>query len=267
MDGLSAVHASPAPGPLLGYLVAGFVMLVVGLAVLTLRRGRLPALASPAATRRALLYAIVFGLCSASFSRVIEGALLGRDHSPWLLALGDVMFVTLALFAWVMVLAENLKLPELGFRGGRPGQVVLATLLGLGGSALYAVGPVRALVAGHAPITSDGLVFSLLFATAGSALPEEMLFRGFLMGSMNGRVRRWARVAVPALVFTAVRSGRFVPGASLAPAEWLFYVFGVVLPLGLWWGLMRDLAGGSLWPCLISHAALDFCTALAKSSP
>jgi membrane protease YdiL (CAAX protease family) len=209
----------------------------------------------------------VFGLCSASFSRVIEGALLGRDHSPWLLALGDVMFVTLALFAWVMVLAENLKLPELGFRGGRPGQVVLATLLGLGGSALYAVGPVRALVAGHAPITSDGLVFSLLFATAGSALPEEMLFRGFLMGSMNGRVRRWARVAVPALVFTAVRSGRFVPGASLAPADWLFYVFGVVLPLGLWWGLMRDLAGGSLWPCLISHAALDFCTALAKSSP
>jgi len=39
-----------------------------------------------------------------------------------------------------------------------------------------------------------------------------------------------------------------------------------VLPLGVWWGLVRELSGGSLWPGLISHAALQFVLALASTS-
>jgi membrane protease YdiL (CAAX protease family) len=260
-------HPTDSSGPLLGYLVAGFVILAAGLAALTVRRRRAPSLASPESTRRALRYALVFGLCSALFSRVIERALLGRDQSAWLFALGDVLFVTLALFVWVMALAETHRLSDLGFRRVAPGRFLLATAMGLGVVAFYAAGPIRALLAGHVSISADSLVFAFLFATAGSALPEEMLFRGFLMGSLDGRVQRWASVALPALVFTVVRSARFMPGPDFPVSAWVFYVFGEVLPLGLWWGLMRDLAGGSLWPGLISHAMLEFLTVLAGASP
>lgn len=260
-------HPTNSSGPLLGYLVAGFVMLVAGLAALTVRRRRAPALASAESTRRALRYALVFALCSASFGRVIEPALLGSDRSPWLLALGDVLFVTLALFAWVMALAETHRLSDLGFRRVAPGRFLLAMGLGLGVVALYGAGSIRALLAGRVSVSPDSLVFALLFATAGSALPEEMLFRGYLMGSLDGRAQRWARVAIPALAFAVVRSARFMPGPDFPVSSWVFYVLGEVLPLGLWWGLMRDLAGGSLWPCLISHAMLDFFTALASASP
>ena len=45
------------------------------------------------------------------------------------------------------------------------------------------------------------------------------------------------------------------------------YVLGVALPLGMWWGLMRDLGGGSLWPSLVSHFVTEFGTALASASP
>ena len=52
---------------------------------------------------------------------------------------------------------------------------------------------------------------------------------------------------LPARASTAGRSARFLPGMELSGAEWVKYVLGVVLPLGMWWGLMRHLAGGS--PC------------------
>jgi hypothetical protein len=41
----------------------------------------------------------------------------------------------------------------------------------------------------------------------------------------------------------------------------------MALPLGLWWGLMRDLAGGSIWPSLASHFLLEFGSTLASASP
>lgn len=267
MEILSVLHSAPASEPLLGFLVAGFVLMVAGLATLTVRRGAHVPMQSEKATRRALSYAVVYGLCSACFSRVFAAALLGLDHSPWLLALGDVLFVTLSLLVWVMVVAEHHRLSEYGFRRVPAGRLLLLTLLGLGAAELYAVGPVARIASGTVTVSPDSLVFAILFAAFGSALPGEILFRGFLMGSLEGRASRWARLALPALVFTAVRSVRFLPGVDLPVASWLFYLFGQVLPLGLWWGLMRDLSGGSIWPGLISHLVLEFCTALASASP
>jgi membrane protease YdiL (CAAX protease family) len=46
----------------------------------------------------------------------------------------------------------------------------------------------------------------------------------------------------------------------------MIYIFGVALPLGLWWGLMRELSGGSLWPSLVSHFFMEFGTSLANTS-
>jgi membrane protease YdiL (CAAX protease family) len=255
----------PASHPLLGYLVAGFALLVLGLVVLTIGRRRRAPLSSPASTGRALLYALVYGLCSACFMRVVGDALDGRVQSPWLFALGDVMFVTLGLFVWVMLLAEDRPNAALGFRGAPAGRMVLLSIMALGAVALYAPGPWRSLLSGQVRVTADSLVFATLFAAVASAFPEETLFRGYLMATLDGRATRWARVALPALAFTAVRALRFDPVNDTA-VEWLVYLAGVVFPLGLWWGLMRDLAGGSLWPGLISHFLLEFGRTLERSS-
>jgi membrane protease YdiL (CAAX protease family) len=267
LSSLAALHPPPSSEPLLGFLVAGFVLMVVGMVALTVRRGPHVPFQSERATRRALLYTLVYALCGACFARVVQGALLGHEHSPWLLALGDVLFVTLGMLVWVMVVAEHHRLSDYGFRSIPAGRLLLLMVMGLGGAALYAAGPVFRLAAGGITVTPDSLVFSVLFATFGSALPGEILFRGFLMGSLEGRTSRWARLALPALLFTAVRSLRYLPGVDVTVPEWLFYIFGQVLPLGLWWGLMRDLSGGSIWPGLISHMVLEFCIALANASP
>lgn len=260
----------PASGPPaelhLASLVAGFVILVIGLAALTLRRHR-SSLQSQQATRRALGYILVYGLCVASFGRVIGAALLGAERSPWLLALADVLFVTIGLFVWVMVLAEGHALPDYGFQHSPRGRLGLATLMGLMAVAFYAHAPYVALFADQIKPNADVVVFALLLATFGSAIPDELLFRGYLMGSLGGRTSRWARVAFPAITFTIVRAFRFPQGPGFGTPEWLGYLFGVVLPLGLLWGLMREISGGSLWPSLASHVLVEFGPAAAGTSP
>lgn len=257
----------PSGEPLLGFLVAGFLLLVIGLAALTARRDQSHPMRSAYGVKRAVLYAFVFLLVSWCFSRVIAPALLGEERSPWLLALGDVIFVTLGLYAWVMALAEGHSWHDYGFRGGRSMRFVLTIALGIGVAILYASKSYARIGAGAAHVNPDSLVFAAAFAAIGSAFPEELLFRGFMQGALEGRVNRWARLALPALAFTALRATRFLPGEEIAMSDWLFHVFGISLPLGLWWGLMRDLAGGSLWPCLISHFLLEFGNALASASP
>jgi membrane protease YdiL (CAAX protease family) len=263
--GLSTALPPTSGGPEIRLLLAGFAILVAGLALLTLRRTPGTPLRSVASTRRALGYALVFGLSTACFGRLIAPALFGDARSPWLYALGDVLFVTLALFIWVMTLAEGLRLSDLGFRGTAPLRMGLALVLGLASVFVYSSTPLFRLLATPWKLDHDLLVFGSLAAVLGSAIPEEVLFRGFLMGSLDGRVRRWARVALPALAFTAVRAARVLPGADVSTDDWLFFVFGATLPLGLWWGLVRDLAGGSIWPSLVSNAALQFILVVARS--
>jgi len=262
---LTAIQTPPA-GPLLNYLVGGFVLLVIGLATLTVRRGERPPLASPTGTRRALLYATVYALCTAFFMRVIGPALVGGERSPWLLALGDVIFVTLGLFVWVMVLAEGYPPRAYGFHGGTTARLPLAVVMGVGAVVVVAFDAYRALFTGMVIVNADSLVFSVLYALVASALPEEILFRGYLQGSLDGRAQRWARVAWPALAFAAFRAVRYGFHAQLGSMEWMIYIFGVALPLGLWWGLMRELSGGSLWPSLVSHFFMEFGASLASTS-
>lgn len=268
MEGLtSAFSGEPGGGPELGALVAGFVLLMVGLAVLTPHRHTRGPMDSPAGTRRALLYALFYALCASSFMRILGSALIGDGTSPWLMALGDVMFVTLGLYAWVMIVAEGHAFSAYGLHGGPAARMGLALAMGIGAALFVSFEPWRLLLTGQAQPTSDRILFALLFATVGSALPEELIFRGYLQGSLATRAGRWARIALPALAFTVVRSLRFLPGPDLAFDDWLFYVFGTVLPLGLWWGLMRDWAGGSIWPGLVSHALVAFGPTAAGYTP
>jgi len=256
----------PHSQPLLGYLVGGFVLLVVGLAALTRTSPRASSIHSRDGTRRALSYALAFGLCISCFYRVLSPALLGREQSPWLLALGDVLCVTSGLFVWVMVLAERWTWRDYGFHGDRTARMVVTIGLGLAAAALFVSREAIALATGQVRITPDAVVFALLFAGVGSALPEELLFRGYLQGSLD-RAHHWARLGIPALAFAGLRAFRYLPGGDLPLDDWLSYVVGVALPLGIWWGLMRDLAGGSLWPSLVSHFVLEFVRTLVNASP
>ena len=262
---MSTPAAPPAPPPL-GYLLAGFVLLVAGLAVLTLGRRRGP-LASRRGTFRSLGYALVYALSTGCFNRVLQPALLGLERSPWLLALGDVVFVTLGLYVWVMVLAEGYSLRSMGLRPMTAARLFLTLVMGTAAAAAYSFGPYRAVIGYQVHATPDTLVFAALWALVGSALPEELLFRGYLMGTLDRRVAPWARVALPALAFAAVRAVRFLPGQDLGVADWLGYIFGVALPLGLWWGILRELGGGALWPCIVSHFLVEFGPTLAGTTP
>lgn len=248
-------------------MVAGFVVLVAGLAALTRRRAEAPIASDPAAVRRAAGFVAVYILCATCFARVLSPALLGVERSPWLLALGDVLCVTLGLFAWVVALAEGRPWSQYGFRGAPPMRMVMAFALGLAVVALFGSRHYAALFAGRIAITSDTLVFAIAFAAIGSAFPEEMLFRGYLQGALEARHSRWARLLVPAIVFAAFRALRHLPGPDLSVEDWLRYVLGVAVPLALWWGFVRDLARGSLWPSLVSNLLLELGRVLAGAPP
>ena len=256
---------TPASEPRLHFLVAGFVILALGVALLTYRRTAVP-MGSIQGTRRALLAIVTYGLCGLCFWRVLSPALLGREHSPWLLALGDVIFVTLGMFAWVIALAEARPWREYGFHIDGSARVALTLLLGAGAAFLISYQAYGAIGAGQVRITADSFVFAFLFASVGSALPEELLFRGYLQGSLHGQVNRWAKLMFPAVAFAIFRSARYLPGSEMDLVTWMRYVLGVALPLGMWWGLMRDLAGGSLWPSLVSHFVVEFGNALGGAS-
>jgi len=262
--GSGIAATTPADPPPIGTLLAGFAVMAAGLTALTYRRSHSP-LRSPAGTWRVLSIIAIFALCSTWFMRVIGPAIQGLDHSPWLHALSDVLCVTLGLFIWVTALADRYTPRDFGLHGASPARLGVATAMGLGAVVVCAFWSYRRIFMGGADLSVDHVVFALTFAVLGSALPEELLFRGLLMTSLNGRTSRWFRVAAPALAFTLVRSLRWLPGSDMPAGVWLEWVFGMVLPLGLWWGLMRDLAGGSLWPGLMSHALIEFGTRLAGS--
>jgi hypothetical protein len=128
MAGLISVFRPPTSDPL-HFLVLGYLVLAVGLVWLTHRRPQMP-MASDVGSRRALLYILVYAVCVTCFWRVLSPALLGREHSSWLLALGDVVFITLGMFAWVMKLAEPTHWREYGFHMDGAPRAALTLSLG-----------------------------------------------------------------------------------------------------------------------------------------
>jgi membrane protease YdiL (CAAX protease family) len=264
---LSSVIAPPPGEPRLQYLVAGFIVLVVGLAALTRRRAPGPVATDPQAPRRATGFVITFVLCATCFARVLGPALVTGDRSPWLLALGDVLCVTLGLFAWVVALAEGRTWSEYGFRGAPAARFMMALVLGLAVVAYFGSRDWARVFSGRVPITGDTLVFAIAFAVVGTAFPEEMLFRGYLQGGLEARHSRWVGLLVPAIAYAALRSLRHLPGQDLSVEDWLRYVLGVAVPLALWWGFVRDIARGSLWPTFISNLLLELGRVLAGAPP
>jgi len=170
---------------------------------LTHRRPQIP-MSSDTGSRRALYYILVYTLCVTCFWRVLSPALLGREHSSWLLALGDVVFITLGIFGWVMAIAEPHTWREYGFHMDGAPRVALTLALGAAAAFLITQQAYGVIGSGRVHLTADSMVFAFLASTVGSALPEELLFRGYLQGSLQGRANRWARLMLPAV---AIGSG------------------------------------------------------------
>lgn len=255
------------PSPTLtGSLLPGFVIIAVGLAAMSIGRARHP-VTSTKAFARALGYALIYGFAGAAFARVIGTALVGEGRGPSLLALCDVIFVTMGLFVLVAGLLEGHEARDYGLKAVPPARLVVTLAMGLGAAVIYAFEPYLEVLTGRHTVDADTLVFAALAATLGSAIPEEILVRGYVMRTLEGRSRMWSRIAISAIVFAAIRGLRYAPSLGLGSPGWMFYLFGVVLPLGLWWGLMRELAGGSVWPSMASHVLLEFGASLTGDPP
>jgi membrane protease YdiL (CAAX protease family) len=263
---LTAAASASTTEPRLGFLVAGFALLALGLGLVVAGRRTPPEPGSRPHPSRAFLLTAVYGISSAVFMRALAPLVLGLDRSKWFMALGDVIFVALGLLVVVMVLAEGRPPSDFGVKGGSAARLPLTLIMGVGAIVVVAFDSYVTLFTGQVIVNFDSLVFATLFALLGSAVPEELLFRGYLMSSLDGRVTRWSRVIISAAAFTVVRSIRFWPGEGLGALDWMIYISGAVLPLGLWWGLMRELAGGSIWPSLASHFFLEFGITLARTS-
>lgn len=248
----------PTSPPPLGFLLGGFAVLVLGLALLSRTRPQALVVPSPAAARRAMGFALVYALTAACFASITRPALAGLDFSPWLLALGDVLFVTLGLFAWFLVLVEDLPPRVLGLHwsGGR--RAVWAWMLCIAMPIVASLPHYLDLWDGRKVFSTDAAVFGALYAAGAASVPQEIIFRGYLQGALADRMSLVARVAFQAVIYALFHLGRLAPGVDMAWSQFLAQVFGLLIPAGLFWGAMRELAGGSILPVIVSHFLLRF---------
>ncbi|GHC78148.1 CAAX amino protease [Nocardiopsis terrae] len=124
--------------------------------------------------------------------------------------------------------------------------------------AALGLGAALALGASVTPVAPAAeIVFSLLVLTVlvllYEAVPEELLFRGYLFRNLNTAMAAWLAVVVQAVLFTLWGTGLWVFGNGwevLAVRLPLFFGMGVVL------GCVRLLTG-NVWACVGFHLAFQ----------
>ncbi len=264
---ITTVTHLPAAPPPLGLLLGGFALLVVGLAWLSRTRPQDLSLSSRRASGRALWYAVLYALTSAFFARLINPALQGQERSPWLLALCDVLFIALGLFAWFLVLVEDLPPRALGLHAGSGLRAAWTWTLCVTFGVVASLPHYLRLLSGQVPFSLDAMAFGALFAAGAASVPQELIFRGYLQGSLEGRMQRVPRVLIQALLYAGLHLGRILPGVDMSWSEFLVQVVGLLLPAGIFWGAMREWSGGSLLPVMVSHFLLRFGEAWVRTAP
>ena len=165
-------------------------------------------------------------------------ALFGGVGGPAILLTGFVFQLALATTTviWVAVRYRG-SLPALGLRSRRAGSDLLiggvmgVALFGVIRYALFpAVALVWSLVTGHPPEAPDQLSFRFglveiivgtVVVVLAAPIGEEIFYRGFLFGSLRGRVGLWGAATISGLLFGLSHSG---DGAVLVP---LLTAFGL----------------------------------------
>lgn len=163
------------------------------------------------------------------------------------------------LLAWALMrLVERRPLHEIGWRFSQAsvplfalGAVISCAII-LAGNAVMPAGLVR-----HEPAVTDMagwviIINGLVLALATQGIPEELLFRGYLMQTL--RHRPIAALACSSLVFAAIHL--ISNGGQQNFAERIWYL---ALPLGFGFaaGAML-LCFRSLWPAVGIHAGMHF---------
>jgi len=170
---------------------------------------------------------------------LVPGVWLLRDRE--MLAMLALFFIS-SLVALVIAVAPMgwRALPALGFRPARFWTIVLGAV----GALIVSVavsqlgepeGVKQALDVARTPSL---FVASLVVMALLAPLVEEMVFRGLLYGWVAGRWGSLIAWIVSSILFAA---------AHIEPAHAL-----LVLPLGLWFGWLRQRTD-SLWPSLVAH--------------
>ena len=167
------------------------------------------------------------------------------------------------LAVWLWLRKSGSFVDALGLAGiaNWPRALALAALAAGGTFAIFTAGGALARMLGLPSPEVEGTIalatqspahlamWILLVAWLGAGFGEEVLWRGFLMDRL-GRLPGLMRSPTAVLVLQAVIFGlaHAYQGAA-----------GVLITgtVGLWFGLVRRAAGGSIWPGVIGHAAVD----------
>ncbi|GAA5054701.1 CPBP family intramembrane glutamic endopeptidase [Nocardia callitridis] len=186
------------------------------------------------------------------------GALTGAEYSRGahiVRALGATLF-TVALVAWALRRPVRRSWSDLGVDGpgtgwrqfvfgaacwAIPAMVTLLVLLGVGWAELS----VQASVAKTLVAALGSVVLVLLY----EAVPEELVFRGYLFTALSERFSPFWSVLGQAVLFMGW--GALIGAAGSVDRVVLFGVFAVVL------GAMRAVTG-SVWVCAGFHTAFQF---------
>lgn len=169
--------------------------------------------------------------------------------------------VVTALACGFLFLALRADRVDAGLLGlGRPQQVVRGALAGAGLWLLTAAPATAVLlwtemasvrIASDWPTALATLALLVPAVLLIEAIPEELLFRGYLQGTLARRLRPWLAVIAQATLFVLFA---WAIGAAAAPGQWSFLPgFALIL------GGLRRLGGNLGWP-IGFHAALMIAT-------
>lgn len=111
-------------------------------------------------------------------------------------------------------------------------------------------------------LSPSGMVCYIL-CMLGVGFVEEVIFRGFLFLALAQDNRKTA-IAVSSVTFGLGHLLNLVNGSGAELAENLFQVTGAIA-IGFMFAVLFD-RGGSLVPCILTHSAINICSAFANET-
>ncbi|PZQ10701.1 MAG: hypothetical protein DI564_15375 [Rhodanobacter denitrificans] len=206
------------------------------------------------ADQRQLLAAAVVLACAVAIWRAAQALSLqsgfdpAHQHVVFAVLLGPFVFALIALalrwhgrgLRWLGLAREGAA------RAAATGLLAYLLPAGLALAACLAAGVLS--ISAQAPLGEllSGIAMIAVLVLLGEALPEELLFRGYLWAGLSGVLSTWQVVAAQAVLFVVAAAAM---GAVANPLDASFLLcFAVVL------GLLRA-ATASLWAPIAFHLA------------
>ncbi|GAC56200.1 hypothetical protein GOHSU_04_00690 [Gordonia hirsuta DSM 44140 = NBRC 16056] len=242
----------------------------------SLRRGAPRTPGGRLVRRRVGFYRALLGLIAVMFAGEITMHFTGSTWSRWIIAAIALAATGLALGAGLT--PDDLGLSRSSLRRGAGWAGVIVVVVVLVIAVGLAVPPIRELFRNEAYSSLPWAVLSaLVLIPLQTVVPEELLFRGILLGALARRHRAWVAVLVQALLFglwhivssTGLAAGNPGIGNTVGDgtAGVLLGVLGAVVfttVAGALFGWLR-MRTGSLLPSIAMHWAANGAGAIAAA--